>query len=154
MILLLHFTFHLSNGAGLERVNTFGNLRPYGLPASIGVTVNYRYLPDELEENHERFVRGESQVANELLAEYTSVAKSWQRRNGNSYTVYDPAKKDCSEPSVTPQNSVARFWEERIAEAHGEFRNVQIPTDVRACRDMVVVPRPKASAVGPAYRSR
>jgi malonyl-CoA decarboxylase len=51
-------TFHLSNGARLERINAFGNLRPYGLKASYGMTANYRYLPAELEENHERFVRG------------------------------------------------------------------------------------------------
>src|SRR5580692_10792760 len=72
-------TFHLSNGARLERINTFGNLRPYGLRDSYGVTVNYRYLPDDLEENHERFVRGEIQVANNLLSEYKSVAKAWQQ---------------------------------------------------------------------------
>jgi malonyl-CoA decarboxylase len=72
-------TFHLSNGARLERINTFGNLRPYGLQASFGVTVNYRYLPDELEENHERFVRGEIQVAADLLDDFKAVAKSWQR---------------------------------------------------------------------------
>jgi malonyl-CoA decarboxylase len=72
-------TFHLSNGARLERINTFANLRPYGLRDSFGVTVNYRYLPDDLEENHERFVRGEIQVANNLLAEYKSVAKAWQQ---------------------------------------------------------------------------
>jgi len=71
-------TFHLSNGARLERINTFGNLRPYGLRDSFGVTVNYRYLPAELEENHERFVRGEIQVANGLASEYKSVRKAWQ----------------------------------------------------------------------------
>jgi malonyl-CoA decarboxylase len=72
-------TFHLSNGARLERINTFGNLRPYGLQASFGVTVNYRYLPDELEENHERFVRGEIQVAADLLDDFRAVGKAWQR---------------------------------------------------------------------------
>ncbi len=72
-------TFHLSNGARLERINTFGNLRPYGMRDSFGVTVNYRYLPDELEENHERFVRGEIQVASDLLSEYKLVTKAWQR---------------------------------------------------------------------------
>jgi malonyl-CoA decarboxylase len=71
-------TFHLSNGARLERINTFGNLRPYGLRDSFGVTVNYRYLPAELEENHERFVRGEIQVANGLASEYKAVRKAWQ----------------------------------------------------------------------------
>ncbi len=71
-------TFHLSNGARLERINTFGNLRPYGLRDSFGVTANYRYLPAELEENHERFVRGEIQVANGLASEYKAVRKAWQ----------------------------------------------------------------------------
>jgi malonyl-CoA decarboxylase len=73
-------TFHLSNGARLERINTFGNLRPYGLEASFGVTANYRYLPAELEENHERFVRGEIQVANLLASDYKAVVKLWQPR--------------------------------------------------------------------------
>jgi malonyl-CoA decarboxylase len=73
-------TFHLSNGARLERIYTFGNLRPYGLRDSYGVTVNYRYLPAELEENHERFVRGEIQVANGLASEYKAVRKAWEPR--------------------------------------------------------------------------
>jgi malonyl-CoA decarboxylase len=73
-------TFHLSNGARLERINTFGNLRPYGLQASFGVTANYRYLPAELEENHERFVRGEIRVANSLVSDYKAVAKAWQQQ--------------------------------------------------------------------------
>jgi malonyl-CoA decarboxylase len=72
-------TFHLSNGARLERVNTFGNLRPYGLEASIGLTVNYRYLPAELEENHERFVReGKIPVSSGLFQEHKIVIEGWQ----------------------------------------------------------------------------
>jgi len=71
-------TFHLSNGARLERINPFGNLRPYGLEASFGVTVNYRYVPDELEENHERFVRGQIQVSRALAAEQKAVDAAWQ----------------------------------------------------------------------------
>jgi len=71
-------TFHLSNGARIERINAFGNLRPYGLKDSFGVTVNYRYLVAELEENHERFVRGEIQVAQGLAAEFKSVGQIWQ----------------------------------------------------------------------------
>jgi malonyl-CoA decarboxylase len=71
-------TFHLSNGARLERINVYGNLRPYGLEASYGVTVNYRYLPDELEENHERFVRGgQIRVPSNLYREHKSVAEAW-----------------------------------------------------------------------------
>ena len=71
-------TFHLSNGARLERINAFGNLRPYGLEASYGVTVNYRYLPEELEENHERFVRGgQIRVPSGLYREHKVVDAAW-----------------------------------------------------------------------------
>lgn len=70
--------FHLSNGARLERINAFGNLRPYGLEASFGVTVNYRYLPEELEENHERFVRGQIQVSRALAGEQKAVDAAWE----------------------------------------------------------------------------
>ena len=72
-------TFHLSNGARLERINAFGNLRPYGIEASFGVTVNYRYLPADLEENHERFVRqGEIRLSSALLREHRAVVAAWQ----------------------------------------------------------------------------
>jgi len=71
-------TFHLSNGARLERINGFGNLRPYGIQASFGVTVNYGYLPAELEENHERFIRkGQIRVSSELFREHKKVAAAW-----------------------------------------------------------------------------
>lgn len=72
-------TFHLANGARLERINAFGNLRPYGLEASCGLTVNYRYLPAELEENHERFIRkGQIRVSPDLFREHKAVVKAWQ----------------------------------------------------------------------------
>jgi malonyl-CoA decarboxylase len=72
-------TFHLSNGARLERIYAFGNLRPYGLEASFGVTANYRYLPAELEENHERFIRkGQIRVSDGLFREHKKVATAWQ----------------------------------------------------------------------------
>lgn len=72
-------TFHLANGARLERINSFGNLRPYGLEASFGVTVNYRYMPAELEENHERFVRGgQIRVPSSLFHEHKAVDAAWE----------------------------------------------------------------------------
>jgi malonyl-CoA decarboxylase len=88
-------TFHLSNGARLERINAFGNLRPYGLKASFGVTVNYRYLPAELEENHERFVRGEIQVSSGLLAEHKVVAQAWQvgRKTDNAAEITESVRR-------------------------------------------------------------
>jgi malonyl-CoA decarboxylase len=72
-------TFHLHNGARIEHINVFGNKRPYGLKDSFGVTVNYRYLPDDLEENHERFVhQGEIQVARGLSREFHEAAALWK----------------------------------------------------------------------------
>lgn len=72
-------TFHFSNGARLEGINAFGNLRPYGMEASFGVTVNYRYLPAELEENHERFVQsGQIRVSGELFRENKIVDAAWK----------------------------------------------------------------------------
>jgi len=56
------------------------------------VTANYRYLPAELEENHERFVRGEIQVSNGLIAEHKTVAQAWQgsRKNYNTAETTEP----------------------------------------------------------------
>jgi len=72
-------TFHLSNGARLERINPFGNLRRYGLRDSYGVTANYQYLPSELEENHERFVSdGQIRVSGGLFQENRIVASAWK----------------------------------------------------------------------------
>jgi len=48
--------FHLRNGARLERINWLGDLSSRGLKQSAGLMVNYRYLPDEIEKNHEAFV--------------------------------------------------------------------------------------------------
>lgn len=71
--------FHLANGARLEQINAFGNLRPYGLEASFGVTANYRYLPAELEENHERFAhRGQIRVSPHLFRQHRKVAEAWR----------------------------------------------------------------------------
>jgi malonyl-CoA decarboxylase len=77
-------TFHLSNGARLERMIPAGNVRPYGLQASFGVTVNYRYVPAELEENHERFVRGQIRVSAALLREHRKVAEAWDGTSGDT----------------------------------------------------------------------
>jgi malonyl-CoA decarboxylase len=72
-------SFHLSNGARLEEINAFGNLRPYGLKASFGTTINYRYVPEELEENHERFVTGgQIRISDNLSREHESVEKAWR----------------------------------------------------------------------------
>lgn len=49
-------TFHLANGARLERINPFADGSRRGLRNGFGVMVNYLYVPEEVEANHERFV--------------------------------------------------------------------------------------------------
>lgn len=48
--------FHLSNGARLENVHPFGDTSSHGLKTAFGTMVNYLYLPEEVEANHERYV--------------------------------------------------------------------------------------------------
>ena len=49
-------SFHLANGARLERINPFADLSGRGTQTSFGTMVNYLYVPEEVEANHERFV--------------------------------------------------------------------------------------------------
>jgi len=77
--------FHFSNGARLESIDPFANLRPYGLRDSFGVMVNYRYIPEDLEENHERFVRsGELRLDPSLLREHKLTAALWKGESEQS----------------------------------------------------------------------
>ncbi|RTL94736.1 MCD, Malonyl-CoA decarboxylase MCD [Ancylobacter aquaticus] len=47
--------FHLGNGARLERINPMGDLSPKGIAQAAGLMVNYRYIPADIEKNHEAF---------------------------------------------------------------------------------------------------
>lgn len=49
--------FHLGNGARLERLNWLADASPAGMQRSAGMMVNYLYRLDEVEVNHEAFVR-------------------------------------------------------------------------------------------------
>jgi malonyl-CoA decarboxylase len=49
-------TFHLSNGARLERLNSNADVSENGIAASYGMMANYRYDLKDLESNHEAFV--------------------------------------------------------------------------------------------------
>ena len=51
--------FHLGNGAKLHQINWAGDLSRKGLRQSAGLMVNYLYDLSTVEENHERFTRGE-----------------------------------------------------------------------------------------------
>ena len=86
--------FHLSNGARLERVNRFGNARSYGLSDSFGIMANYRYVPEEFEENHERFVgEGKIRVSKQLLQEYRTVVGLWSEFAYEQYNTGDSKLK-------------------------------------------------------------
>ena len=70
--------FHLSNGARLDRINTFANLSPRGLQESAGMMVNYRYAPEEFESNHEAFMhRMEVPLSKKLAREFRSIKDAW-----------------------------------------------------------------------------
>lgn len=49
--------FHLGSGARLERLNFLGDVSANGLRQSHGLMVNYLYLIDEIEKNHEMFAQ-------------------------------------------------------------------------------------------------
>jgi malonyl-CoA decarboxylase len=49
--------FHLRNGARLERLNWLGDLSDNGMAQSCGLMVNYRYVVDEIEANHEAYMQ-------------------------------------------------------------------------------------------------
>ena len=58
--------FHLGNGARVERLNWAADLSPKGLKQSLGLMVNYLYDLRHVEEQHERFVRGEVSAARRI----------------------------------------------------------------------------------------
>jgi malonyl-CoA decarboxylase len=48
--------FHLGNGASLDRIFWLADTSARGMTQSYGMMVSYRYDPDEVEKNHERFL--------------------------------------------------------------------------------------------------
>ncbi len=74
--------FHLSNGARLERINTFADPAPRTREVSYGVMVNYLYEPDEVIENHERFVTsGQIAMSKRLARIHEKLAAAWRSRS-------------------------------------------------------------------------
>lgn len=49
--------FHLSNGSQVHRLNWLGDRSKKGFKESAGLMVNYLYRLDDIDSNHERFVR-------------------------------------------------------------------------------------------------
>jgi malonyl-CoA decarboxylase len=65
--------FHLRNGARLERINWLGDVSVKGLRQSHGIMVNYRYLPETMEANHEAYA-SQRQIA--VSSEVKALLKS------------------------------------------------------------------------------
>lgn len=59
--------FHLGNGARLDRVNLLADLSPNGLRQAHGLMVNYRYVLDEIEDNHEAYANKGAVIASEAV---------------------------------------------------------------------------------------
>jgi len=59
--------FHLSNGARLERINTYADTSEHGLANSFGVMVNYLYDMSDVEKNHEAFASDNKIIMSENL---------------------------------------------------------------------------------------
>jgi malonyl-CoA decarboxylase len=71
--------FHLKNGARLERINWLGDVSPKGLRQSAGLMVNYRYALDEIEANHEAYMR-EGRIM--LGADANALLRGWKDPDG------------------------------------------------------------------------
>jgi malonyl-CoA decarboxylase len=66
--------FHLSNGASLERINVFANMRDYGIGQSWGCMVNYRYESSQIVTNHEAYAgQGKITMSSDLQRLFRSL---------------------------------------------------------------------------------
>lgn len=67
-------SFHLSNGARLERINVNADTTPERQKESFGCMVNYLYDPEKVERNHELFVSGsEIPMSRQLARQYRAI---------------------------------------------------------------------------------
>ncbi|MDX1635815.1 MAG: malonyl-CoA decarboxylase family protein, partial [Marinobacter sp.] len=61
--------FHLGNGAELHRINWLGDVSAQGLKQSAGLMVNYLYVLDNIERNHEQFTADGTIVCSSAIRE-------------------------------------------------------------------------------------
>jgi malonyl-CoA decarboxylase len=73
--------FHLRNGAALHRMHFLGDTSPKGMKQAHGLMVNYLYVPDDLEKNHEAFAEHDEVVASaEIKARLANTENGKKRR--------------------------------------------------------------------------
>jgi malonyl-CoA decarboxylase len=63
-------SFHLFNGARLERLNWLGDTSPKGFKQSAGIMVNYHYKLSEIDDNHEELATHGKVVASRQVKSY------------------------------------------------------------------------------------
>jgi malonyl-CoA decarboxylase len=68
--------FHLANGARLARLNWGGDLSFAGFSSSLGVTANYVYRMEDVEENHEAYAKDFKVVASFTLERLAREVKT------------------------------------------------------------------------------
>ncbi|MFQ5773888.1 MAG: malonyl-CoA decarboxylase [Kiloniellaceae bacterium] len=73
--------FHLKNGARLEHINWLGDTSPHGLRRSAGLMVNYRYILEDIESNHEAYMK-DGRIA--MGAEVKSLSKAVTEPGGRA----------------------------------------------------------------------
>jgi malonyl-CoA decarboxylase len=59
--------FHLRNGARLDRINWLGDVSRQGIRQSLGLMVNYRYVQDDIDRNHEAYAKERELVVSESV---------------------------------------------------------------------------------------
>ena len=74
--------FHLGNGAIVERLNWQGDMSANGLKQSYGMMVNYLYRLDEVEDNHEAFVRDGSIATSHAIKKLARDRGTLMRKRG------------------------------------------------------------------------
>ena len=85
--------FHLSNGARLERINWRANLSPRGMAESFGLMVNYRYIPNTIEANHEAFVSRGAIVHSRSISSLLAAGRSSEAKLHQKLPAIAPASR-------------------------------------------------------------
>jgi malonyl-CoA decarboxylase len=67
--------FHLGNGAELHRINWLGDVSPKGLKQAAGLMVNYLYVLDDIERNHENYTANATVVCSNAVRDLNRRAR-------------------------------------------------------------------------------
>ncbi|MGQ4879349.1 malonyl-CoA decarboxylase [Billgrantia sp. LNSP4103-1] len=67
--------FHLGNGAELHRINWLGDTSPKGMTQAAGLMVNYLYVLDDIERNHENYTANATVVCSSEVRDLNRRAR-------------------------------------------------------------------------------